>query len=168
MMTPQAHLLAHICAEHDVDVLWAFGSRAAQISLWLAGTRPSLGARHAEADGGAKADAGLRPSATRPGLVEQQADADIGVKMAAQCTPSVADKVRLARALEELFRLPRVDLVFLAEADPFLAANVIRGELLYAGDDHSAAEYELDVLRRAGDLAPLERERLDLIFGRSE
>ena len=52
------------------------------------------------------------------------------------------------------------------EADPFLAANIIRGERLFCADVLAADEYELYVLRRAGDLAPLERERLSLLqFG---
>ena len=53
--------------------------------------------------------------------------------------------------------------MLLTEADPFLAANIIRGERLYAADAHAGVEYELYVLRRAGDLAPLERERLALL-----
>jgi hypothetical protein len=78
---------------------------------------------------------------------------------------SVADKVRLARALEDLFGCTRVDLVVLGEADPFLAVEIIRGERLYADDSYQADEYDLYVLRRAGDLAPLERERQALILG---
>jgi hypothetical protein len=58
------------------------------------------------------------------------------------------------------------DLVVLPEADPCLAANVIRGERLYCSNDHEADEYELYILRRAGDLAPLERERMSLIENR--
>jgi hypothetical protein len=54
--------------------------------------------------------------------------------------------------------------VCLQEADPFLAANVVRGERLYARDEYEADEYDLYVLRRAGDLAPLERERIALIL----
>ena len=57
------------------------------------------------------------------------------------------------------------DKVCLADADPFLAANVIRGERLYARDAYKADEYDLYVLCRAGDLAPLERERMALILG---
>jgi hypothetical protein len=55
--------------------------------------------------------------------------------------------------------------VILPEADPFLAANVVRGERLYAENEYRADEYDLYVLRRAGDLAPLERERMALILG---
>lgn len=32
----------------------------------------------------------------------------------------------------------------------------------YARDEHAADEYDLYILRRAGDLAPLERERMAL------
>lgn len=59
----------------------------------------------------------------------------------------------------------RVDLVVLTEADPFLAINVVRGEGLYARDEREADDYKLYVFRRAGDLAPLERERMALILG---
>ncbi|GAB4526179.1 MAG: hypothetical protein Kow0063_00110 [Anaerolineae bacterium] len=58
-----------------------------------------------------------------------------------------------------------VDLVCSPEADPFLAANVVHGERLYARDEYEADEYDLYVLRRAGDLIPLERERMALILG---
>lgn len=62
----------------------------------------------------------------------------------------------------------RVDLVCLPEADPFLAANVIRGERLYARDEYEADEYDLYVLRRAGDLIPLGRERMALVLGEEQ
>jgi hypothetical protein len=55
----------------------------------------------------------------------------------------------------------------LPEADPFVAAEVIRGERLFADDEDAADEYDLYVLRRAGDLAPFERERIEMILGRS-
>jgi hypothetical protein len=38
-------------------------------------------------------------------------------------------------------------------------------DILYARDEDDADEYDLYVLRRAGDLAPLERERIALILG---
>ncbi len=94
-------------------------------------------------------------------------DVDIGVKVISGGKFSVAEKVNLALALEDLFDCKRVDLVSLSEADPFLAAEVIRGERLFAQNAHEADEYELFVLRRAGDLAPLERERMALVLGES-
>jgi hypothetical protein len=66
--------------------------------------------------------------------------------------------------LEDFLGVSRVDLVSLPEADPFLAANIIRGERLCARDTYLADEYDLYILRRAGDLAPLERERMALIL----
>lgn len=78
---------------------------------------------------------------------------------------SINEKVNLSLALEEFFGCNRVDLVILDEADPFLAAEVIRGERLFARDEYEADEYDLYILRRAGDLAPLERERMALILG---
>jgi hypothetical protein len=57
-----------------------------------------------------------------------------------------------------------VDLVILSEADPFVAAEVIRGERLFADDTRLADEYELYILRRAGDLVSLERERMALVL----
>ena len=71
----------------------------------------------------------------------------------------------LAIELEDFLGVRRVDLVVLPEADPFVAAEVVRGDRLHARDEHAADEYELYVLRRAGDLAPLERERMALILG---
>jgi len=94
-------------------------------------------------------------------------DVDIGVKVSRGCHLSVRDKANLAIELEDLFDIGRVDLIILGEADPFVAANVVRGEQLYAEDGYEADEYELYVLRRAGDLAYLERERLRLILGES-
>ena len=125
-----------LCRQYNLQILYAFGSRGKQAYYWLAeaGTTLPMGA----------------------------SDLDIGVKPA---TPlSVRQKVELAVALEDLFGVNRVDLVVLPEADPFLAANVIRGERLFADDAYLADEYDLYVLRRAGDLAFLERERQELIL----
>jgi predicted nucleotidyltransferase len=139
MTVARADVLRELCLQFKVDILYVFGSRVAEVKGWLEGAGPAL----------------------TPG----PADVDIGVKTARGVTLSVDDKVHLALALEDLLGVTRVDLVSLAEADPFLAANVVRGERLYAGDGYEADEYELYVLRRAGDLAPLERERMALILG---
>ena len=57
-----------------------------------------------------------------------------------------------------------MDLIIILEADPFLAANIIRGERIYCRDEYEADEYDLYILRRAGDLIPFERERIALIM----
>jgi len=97
-----------------------------------------------------------------PALAPSESDVDIAILTAAPL--SLDQKVRFAQALEALLDVPRVDLVTLADADPFLAANAIRGLRLFAHDPYQADEYDLYVLRRAGDLAPLERERMSLIL----
>jgi predicted nucleotidyltransferase len=95
-------------------------------------------------------------------------DVDIGVRPNPGASFLVETKVRLAIALEDLLEVDRVDLVCLPDADPFVAANIVRGERLYARDEHEADEYDLYVLRRAGDLIPLERERMALILGETK
>jgi hypothetical protein len=70
----------------------------------------------------------------------------------------------LSIAFEDLFSVARVDLLNIPEVDPFLAANIIRGERLYCRDEYEGDEYELYILRRAGDLAPFEKERIALIM----
>jgi len=131
--------LGEICRRYRVDFLYAFGSRAEEVKEWLEGKRDELA----------------------PG----PADVDVGVKYARGFRPSVREKVELAVELEDFFGVNRVDLVNIAEADPFLAANIIRGERLYVRDEYEADEYDLYILRRAGDLAFLERERMALILG---
>src|SRR5438105_1893426 len=86
-------------------------------------------------------------------------DVDIAVRPRAGRTLSPADRIELTLALEESLAERRVDLVILPEASPFLALAAIRGNLLFAADAVDQAEYELFVLRRAGDLAPLEWAR---------
>jgi uncharacterized protein len=131
--------LREICREYGVSALYAFGSRGEEVEGYLRALEP----------------------APRP----EGSDCDIGVKIDGPAAMPVDRKVALAQRLEGLLGVERVDLVLLDEADPFLACNAIRGERLYAHDAHAADEYELYVLRRAGDLAPLERERLALLSG---
>jgi predicted nucleotidyltransferase len=134
--------LQQICQKYRVHTLYAFGSQAKEIRDLVEG--------HEDA------------------VPLSSSDVDIGVRALSGRKFSVAEKVNLALALEELFGCKRVDLVSLSEADPFLAAEVIRGERLFAHSNHEADEYELYVLRRAGDLAPLERERMALVLGESK
>jgi predicted nucleotidyltransferase len=131
--------LIRICRDYGILGLYLFGSRGKEIAARVRGEPV--------------------------GCAESDADLDVGVRPDPETHLSAMDKVQLAQALEDLFAVPRVDLVVLPEADPFLAANVIRGERVYAKDDYQADEYDLYILRRAGDLAPLERERIALILG---
>ncbi len=134
--------LENLAQEFSLDIIYAFGSRAREVACALSSPGGSLPKSHS--------------------------DVDIGVKPLPGRSLTVSDKVEIAQRVEDELDVPRVDLVCLPETDPFLAANVIRGERLYAGDDDRADEYELYILRRAGDCLHLERERLALIMGDDE
>ena len=138
MLNERRAALEQLCRSTGVAILYAFGSRSQELYNWLE-----------------QREQALSPS---------RSDVDIGVRAAPDVFWHVRDKVRLAIALEDLFDCPRVDLVVLNEADPFVAAEVIRGERLFARDSYEADEYDLYVLRRAGDLAPLEQERISLVL----
>jgi len=58
----------------------------------------------------------------------------------------------------------KVDLIDLGRAKPFLALDAISGERIYCTDSRRCDEFDLYVLRRAGDLAPLEKERRRLLL----
>lgn len=137
-MKRREEYLANLCYEYGIDILYAFGSRAKEVKSWL------------------KEDFGDLP----PSL----SDIDIAIKPISGKYLDIKEKVQLTIALEDFFKVPRADLVVIPEADPFLAANIIRGERLFCRDPYRADNYELYILRRAGDLAPLERERLALIM----
>ena len=130
--------LEEICRRYHIDIMYAFGSQCLELKDYIDGRGPLNKAS---------------PS-----------DADIGVRISEGYPISVRDKVNLTIELEDLLNIGRVDFVVLSEADPFLAVNIIRGERIYAEDEYAADEYELYILRRAGDLAHLERERLAYIF----
>jgi predicted nucleotidyltransferase len=138
MMNPRLAALEEICRQFEVDILYLFGSRADEVAGWFEA-----------ADGR---------------LSNSSSDIDVGVKPLPGVTFTLDDKINLAIALEDLLDAPRVDLIYLPDADPFLAANVIRGERLYCQDDYRADEYDLYVLRRAGDLAYHERERIAFVL----
>jgi predicted nucleotidyltransferase len=125
--------LGALAARYGLLALYVFGSRAEEVAARVAG--------------------GSSP-ATHAG-----SDVDIGVEPRRGQALSARDRVRLVQALEELFGVDRVDLVLLPEASAFLAADVVRGELLAATDLDAEAEVQLYYLRRAGDLAPFLREQ---------
>ena len=125
--------LGELCARYGVLALYAYGSRAAQARHWL----------HR---GGAF---GAGPN-----------DLDLAVSGGIDKRYALAEKVAMASAFSDLFAFEAIDLADMNEVDPFVAANIVRGERLYCADRMYADELDLYVLRRAGDLAPHERERL--------
>ena len=98
------------------------------------------------------------------GAIRTESDVDIAVRPRRLVSLAPADRVELTLMLERALRVPTVDLLVLSDAGPFLALAAIRGNLLYCIDPVDQAEYELYVLRRAGDLAPFERERQEILL----
>jgi predicted nucleotidyltransferase len=125
--------LTALAERFGLDAIYLFGSRASEVAAF------------------ARGQADLNTDAA--------SDVDVAVLPRRNRQLSARDKVRLAAALEDLWDVGRVDLVVLPEANPFLTVDAVAGECMYARDPDALAEYELYVLRRAGDLAPFERAR---------
>ncbi len=131
--------LADLCRRYDLVAIYAFGSRAGEAAARVRGDAPAV----------------RQPCGS---------DLDIGVQPRKGRRLGAFENVDLAQALEDLFGVPRVDLVVVTEAPALLAYEVIRGELLACTDPDAQAEYELYVLARAGDLAPWHRDRIRAVF----
>ncbi len=127
--------LERICRSYDVVSLYVFGSRSEEIAARVAG----------------------RPSVPGPA----GSDIDVGVQPAPDRLRDVDERVELTQALEDLFHVPRVDLVILPQASPFIVADAVRGELLFCDDEDRQSREELYYLRRAADLAPFQKDRLE-------
>jgi predicted nucleotidyltransferase len=134
---------------YGLESMYVFGSRAEEIAGLVAGTEAHT------AEG---------PAAEGP-AAEATSDVDIAVQPHRDLRLDAKDRVALTLELESLFRVNRVDLVVLPEANALLAAEVVRGELLYAEDADAEAESQLYYLRRAGDLAPFYREQWRELMG---
>ena len=135
-MNQRRAVLEAICREHGVAILYSFGSRAREALAWQDDPEAVLA----------------------PG----PSDVDVGVKPATRF--NWKKEVALAQALEDLMAVPRVDLVNLDSANPFLAAEIVHGERLYAEDEYAADNYDLYILRQEGDLAHLEEEQARLLL----
>jgi len=137
MQKDQAKKLESIAERFGVSEIYVFGSRANEIKARVAGESTAW---------------------------QLSADVDIGIQPVPGNRLSIDEKVNLAIALEDFFNVERVDLVVIPEADPFLAADIIRGEILYCSDPDEQAITELHILRTAGDLAYFKRERIKSIL----
>ena len=135
-MNARLQKIEQICKRYKLKALYVFGSRSADMLQ------------------------AIRDDQYQP--ASSQSDLDIGVLFHSPF--SIENKVNLTFELENLFGLPDIDLFILQEVDAFLAANIIRGERIFAENSYLADEYELFVLRRAGDLAELERQRMAMIL----
>lgn len=130
--------LAGLARKYRLQIIYAFGSRAKEIFGRLTGqTRRSS---------------------------RSKSDLDIGVKPQRPLT--VKEKVEIALFFEDRFDVPKVDVVVIPEAPALLAYEIVTGELLYAKNENFEAEYQLYIMRRAGDLLPYERLKKEMILGK--
>ena len=95
--------------------------------------------------------------------LNQRPHLPVGVKPEKPLT--VEEKVKIAIFFEDLFDVPRVDLIVLPDAPIFLALEIVTGEILYMQDSNHEAEYQLYIMRRAADLLPYERMKQRMIMG---
>jgi len=130
-------IIGQIAAKYGLQIIYAFGSRAKEALEVVEGRIERLSST---------------PS-----------DLDMGVKPERHLT--VQEKVEIAIFFEDLFDLPRVDVVVLPEAPVSLAAEIVLGEILYAKDSTYEAEYQLYIMRMAADLLPYERAKQKMILG---
>ena len=126
-----------IANKYNLQLVYAFGSRAKQALKLVEGKIKNL----------------------PPGT----SDLDIGIK--SEKNLSIDEKVEITQEFEDLFKVPKVDLVILQDAPVFLALEIVTGELLYAKDSTFEAEYQLYIMRRAAELLPYERMRQKMILG---
>lgn len=128
--------IKRLAGRYNLQLIYAFGSRAKEAYDLTHGKKAALQA--------------------------SSSDLDIGLKPGRPL--SVEEKVKIAVFFEDLFGVPRVDVVMLPEAPVMLALEIVQGELLFAEDDRYEAEYQLYIMRRAAELAPFERMKKDLIL----
>ncbi len=126
-----------IATQYHLKIIYAFGSRAKEALDLIEGRIECL--------------------------TSTSSDVDIGVKPERPLT--VEEKVEVAIFFEDLFNVPRVDVVVIPEAPIFLALEIVTGEVLYRQDATHEAEYQLYIMRRAAKLLPYERLKQEMILG---
>ena len=129
--------ISDIASRYGLQIIYAFGSRAKEASDLVENRIEHL------------------PSTL--------ADLDIGVKPEKPLT--LEEKVKIAILFEDLFDVPRVDLIVLPDAPIFWALEIVTGEILYMQDSNHEAEYQLYIMRMAADLLPYERMKQRMIMG---
>jgi hypothetical protein len=141
MTSPKSELsleFSNLCRSSGLIAVFAFGSRGDEIQQRLSGIDPEI--------------------------ENPASDLDLGVLADRDVDFDVMRIVDFSCAVEDLFGVPRADIVDLRKAPPYLALDAIRGHRIFCADDFEASVFELFVLRRAGDLAYHERERRRMLL----
>jgi predicted nucleotidyltransferase len=122
-------LLERICADYGILAVYSFGSRADDGPRILRGE-----------------------AASRAG-----SDLDIGVVFDRHQVP-LGRLGALQADLTDVFAPLHVDLVPLQLVDAIFQYHALEGHRLYSGDGTETALYELDVMSKAADLVPIQRQ----------
>ena len=131
--------LADVARRNGILVLYLFGSRAADGERLLRGETVS----------------------------GEGSDLDVGVVLAQPARDPFLEYGGLYADLIEVFHPLRADVVLLHEANAFLQEAAVRGREVFCADEHRRDLYELEVLRRAGELIPIQR-RLEMeLYGKT-
>jgi predicted nucleotidyltransferase len=101
---------------------------------------------------------------TAAGTATPSSDIDVGVLFSTKVP--LEELVRIEGLLDEPIPYP-VDVVDVRRAGPFVALDVIRGDRFFCRDEVAADEFDLFVLRRAGDLEYYERQRREAFLAES-
>ncbi len=136
-MTGKRKEISRLCEDFGAALLYLFGSQAEKGYAYIRGTRVQVEDPLADLDIGAV----FRQQLPETGAVDLYAD--------------------LYHALQEVFDIFRVDLVFLQEQHSVFQANAISGRCIYAGSPPFRDRYEEDILRRAADFKPFLERYLD-------
>ena len=112
---------------------------------------------------GSRADDGLRLLRGEQ-VSAMGSDLDVGV-FAVSRDPDTDRLGELQVALEEVFEPLRVDLVPLDHVDPLFQFRAIDGHRIATSDSTTTDERELEVMRRAADLLPFQRQAEVETFG---
>lgn len=114
---------------------------------------------------GSRADDGLRLLAGED-VERAGSDLDIGVVFR-QGNVHIERLFPVEDALEKLLPEMRLDIVGLQRVDPLFQLNAIREHRVAAPDPDVADSWELDVMRSAAELLPIQRAKEIAIFGRA-
>lgn len=137
IMNNKTKRITAFAEKHQIQLIYAFGSRAKEIARLLENS--------------------LSPAE------RSRSDLDIGIK--AKSPLNMDAKVDIAVFFEDLFDVPKVDVVALDEAPVFLALEIVEGEILYACDEDFEAEYQLFIMRRAAELVTFDKQVREAILG---
>ena len=129
-------MLNAACEKHGILAVYLFGSRADDGLAILEG-------RAIEAKG----------SDLDVGVVFESGGIDFGVLATLQV------------ALEDAFEPLRVDLVPIQRVDAIFQFHAVDGHLVFARDETKVNLYELEVMRRAAELVPIQRAIEREFFG---